>query len=326
MHKIHRRGFLKIAAASAAMPSLKMNSAFAQAWPNRHVRIIVPYAAGGAIDITARMLGGQLSDAWKQPVIIENMVGAGGNLGADAAAKSPPDGYTIFLAAVGFAVNKFLYTSLKYDPTADFAPVSLLTLQPNVMVVPNSSPAKTVKEFIDYAKAAKATFASSGVGTSMHLCGEMFKRSAGIEMTHVPYRGSAQVINDLIPGRVDVNFDSISAVWPHVQSGQLRGLAVTTTTRTPFAPDLPTIAETGIPGFDVAGWVGAFMPAHAPPELVDRINKDMVAALQKPDVKGKLESLGAVVTASTPGGLAGHLKSEMDKWGPVIRDANIKLG
>jgi tripartite-type tricarboxylate transporter receptor subunit TctC len=325
MQKPNRRDFMKIASA-APLPWLLSNSAFAQAWPNRNVRIIVPYAAGGAIDITARMLGGHLSDAWKQPVIIENMVGAGGNLGADAAAKSPSDGYTIFLAAVGFAVNKFLYTSLRYDPTTDFTPVSLLTLQPNVMVVPNSSPAKTVTEFINHAKTSKLTFASSGVGTSMHLCGEMFKRSAGIEMTHVPYRGSAQVINDLIPGRVDVNFDSISAVWPHVQSGQLRALAVTTPVRTPFAPELPTIAESGIPGFDVAGWVAAFMPVHSPPELVDRINKDIVAALQKPDVKGKLEDLGAVVTASTPARLADHLKSEMDKWGPVIRDANIKLG
>jgi tripartite-type tricarboxylate transporter receptor subunit TctC len=252
----------------------------------------------------------------------ENKPGAGGNIATDLAAHSDPDGYTVLIVGPGLATNQFLYPQLSYDPVGDFAPVTMLITQPNMMCVPNSSTAKSVQEFIAYCNdnRGKVTYASSGNGTTLHLCGELFKRLAKVEMTHIPYRGGAPAINDLIPGRVDVIFDNVPSIVSHVKVGSLRGLAVTTKQRVAVVPDLPTIAESGVPGFDVFSWFGFFVPV-----IIARINADTNAALVYPAVKSRFEELGANPKGSTPAELAAFLKSEIDKWGPVIRDARIKL-
>jgi tripartite-type tricarboxylate transporter receptor subunit TctC len=301
--------------------------AFAQAWPSRIVRLIAPFPPGGGTDGVARIVAGRLSEIWGQQVIVENRPGAGSNIGAEAAVRSDPDGYTILIGSLPLAVNRFLYPSLGYDSVTDLAPVSLICTYPNVMAVPNSSPAKSVQEFIAHAKANRGTltFASSGIGTSPHLAGELFKRMAGIEMTHVPYRGVAPAMNDLIPGRVDVMFNTIGGLLPQVRAGQVRGLAVSTAERFPTASDLPTVAESGVPGFDVSAWYALFAPAKTPPDIIAKINADTAAALFDPAVKGKLEHLGVLVGHSTPQQLAALLKSEMDKWGPIIKAAGIAV-
>jgi tripartite-type tricarboxylate transporter receptor subunit TctC len=224
------------------------------------------------------------------------------------------------------ATNRFLYGSLSYDPVGDFAPVSMLITQPNMMCVPNSSPAKSVKEFIDFCNAnkGKVTYASSGNGTTLHLSGELFKRQAKVEMTHVPYRGGAPAINDLIPGRVDVIFDNMPSIISHVRSGTVRGIAVTTKDRVKIVPDVPTVGET-VPGYEVFSWFGFFVPARTPKEIIAKINVDTNAALVYPAVKTRFEELGAVPKGSTEAELAAFLKSETDKWGPVIKDAQIKV-
>lgn len=324
---LNRRHFLSVTAGALAAPAVYTSHAFGQAWPNRSVRIIVPFAPAGATDITARLLANRLSEVWGQPVVVENKPGAGGNVGADLAAKSEPDGYTIFIVGPGQATNKFLYPSLTYDPVADFQPVSLLLTQPNMMCVPNSSPAKSVKEFIDHCKAnaGKVTYASSGNGTTLHLSGELFKKLAGVQMTHIPYRGSGPLMNDLIPGRVDVVFDNAPSISPHAKAGAVRALAVTTMKRIPIAPELPTIDESGVKGFDVFSWFAFFLPVKTPKEIAAKLNADTVAALKHDSVRKRLLELGAEPVGSTPEDLAKHLKSEMDKWGPIITEAKIRI-
>jgi tripartite-type tricarboxylate transporter receptor subunit TctC len=258
--------------------------------------------------------------------VIENKGGAGGNIGADNVAHSEADGYSILISGPGMATNRFLYPSLTYDPVGDFAPVSMLITQPNMMCVPNTSPAKSVKEFIDYCNAnkGKVTYASSGNGTTLHLSGELFKRMAHVEMRHVPYRGGAPAITDLIPGRVDTIFDNMPSIINHVRNGSVRALAVTTRERVAVVPDIPTIGET-VPGYDVISWFAFFVPVKTPADVVAKINADTNAALVDPTVKSRFEDLGAVPKGSTQAELAAFLQSETDKWGPVIRDAQIKL-
>ncbi len=299
--------------------------AAAQNFPTRVVRLICPFPPGGATDVIARIMAGRLSQAWPQQVIVENKPGAGGNLGAEAAAHAEPDGHTLFIVSFGHAVNRFLYPSLGYDPVADFAPVTLICLQPNIMVVPVSSPAHSCAEFIAHARAnrGKLSYASSGNGTSIHLCGALFNQLTGLELTHVPYRGSAPALNDLIPGRVDVMFDNITSSLPHVQAGTLRGLAVTTAKRVPAVPDLPPVADT-VPGFDVSSWFALFLPARTPAAIVTKIHDDAVAVLADPAVKPQFEKLGAELVGSSPAELAAFLAAEMDKWGPIIKTANIR--
>jgi tripartite-type tricarboxylate transporter receptor subunit TctC len=320
-----RRHFLGFAAAIAA-PAILTSRARGADWPAKPVRIVVPFTPGGSTDITARLVGNRLQEIWGQTVVIENKGGAGGNIAADAVAHSDADGYTIFISGPGMATNRFLYPSLSYDPVGDFAPVTMLILQPNMMCVPNTSPAKSVKEFIDFCNTnkGKVTFASSGNGTTLHLSGELFKRLAKVEMTHIPYRGGAPAINDLIPGRVDVIFDNMPSIISHVRSGSVRGIAVTTKDRVSIVPDVPTIGET-VPGFDVVSWFAFFVPAKTPADIVAKINADTNAALVYPAVKSRFEDLGAVPKGSTSAELAAFLQSETDKWGPVIRDAQIKL-
>jgi tripartite-type tricarboxylate transporter receptor subunit TctC len=323
---LNRRRFVGLATATVTAPSILSSRALSADWPVKPVRVVVPFAPGGSTDITARLVSNRLQEVWGQSVVVENKPGAGGNIAADMVAHSDPDGYTIFISGPGMATNQFLYPSLTYDPVGDFAPVTMLITQPNLMCVPNSSPAKSVKEFITYCNEnkGKVTYASSGNGTTLHLSGELFKRMAKVEMTHIPYRGGAPAINDLIPGRVDVIFDNMPSIISHVRAGSLRGLAVTTRERVGVVADIPTIAET-VPGFDVFSWFGFFVPARTPEGVVARINADTNAALVYPQVKSRFEDLGAVPKGSTQAELAAFLKSEVDKWGPVIREARIRV-
>jgi tripartite-type tricarboxylate transporter receptor subunit TctC len=322
---ITRRYLLAASAATALAPGGR--TALAQAWPTRFVRLIVPYPAGGGADAIARIVANRLSETWGQQVVIENRGGAGGNIASEAVARSVPDGYTLYLAGEFQATNIFAYPKLSYDPVADFLPVSLVVQYPVAIVVPNSSPARSIGEFIAYAKAnrGKLTLASPGYGTGPHLAGELFKRVAGIELTHVPYRGAAPALQDLVPGRVDSLVNNIAPIVPLMQQGQVRVLAVTTAKRTPAAPDVPTVAESGMAGFDVSGWYAFFVPANTPPAIVRRMHADTVAALAEPAVKARLEQLGLFVVGSTPEQLARFLKAEMDKWGPLIKEAGIRI-
>src|SRR3954447_21558384 len=326
---LNRRRFVCLAAASLAAPAIISSRARGAGidWPAKPVRIVVPFTPGGSTDITARLVGNRLQEVWGQTVVVENKGGAGGNIAADMVAKSDPDGYTIFIVGPGMATNKFLYPSLSYDPIGDFAPVTTLITQPNMMCVPNTSPAKSVAEFIAFCNEnrGKVTYASSGNGTTLHMSGELFKRLAKVEMTHIPYRGGAPAINDLIPGRVDVIFDNMPSILQHVKGGSLRGLAVTTKDRVRATPEIPTIAASGVPGFDVFSWFGFFVPAKTPQDVIAKINADTRDALVYPQVKSRFEELGADPKGSTPAELAAFLQSEIEKWGPVIRDAQIRV-
>jgi tripartite-type tricarboxylate transporter receptor subunit TctC len=321
---INRRQLVALAATSA-LASAVIRPVFAQAWPTRPAYVVVPYAPGGSTDVVARVTAERLSRIWGQQVIIENKPGAGTNFGAEVVAKSDPDGYTMLMGTSALATTRNLYRSLRYAIT-DLAPVTLVCTFPLLMLVPNSSPAKSVAEFIAFAREnkGKVTFASSGVGTTPHLAGELFKRMSGVEMTHVPYRGDAPALTDTMAGRVDLQIGG-PVMLEQVRGGQVRGLAVTTAKRSPAAPELPTVAEAGVPGFDVAGWYALFVPAKTPPAIVEKMHIDTVTALSDPVVKAKLEQVGMVVAGSTSEELAALLQFEIEKWGAVIKDAKITL-
>jgi tripartite-type tricarboxylate transporter receptor subunit TctC len=298
-------------------------SASAQVWPNRPVIAVVPFPPSGNVDITARLVGAPFAAALGQQLVVENRPGAGGNIGNEAVARAAPDGYTVLFTQGGIAVNQFLYKNLKYDTARDFAPVSLLVLVPNVVVVPASLPVKTMAEFIEYAKLKKLLYSSAGNGTSSHLSGELLKRRLGIEMTHVPYRGTALGVTDMIAGRVDVTCDNVSAVLPHIKSGALRALAVTTQERLAVLPDVPTMDASGIKDFKSSGWTAVFVPVKTPVEIITKINQALVGATRQADVRKTMEQVGNVVVGSTPAELAKFVKDESDAWGPIIREANI---
>jgi tripartite-type tricarboxylate transporter receptor subunit TctC len=324
---ITRRRLLAASAATLA-PVLLARAARAQGpastWPTRFVRLIVPFPPGGGTDAVARILVQRLSEMWGQQVVIENRGGAGSNIGNEVAARAEPDGYTILFATVALAINRHMHASLPYDAIADFAPITVLANYPNVMTVPNSSPARSVAEFIALAKAKPGMlFGSSGVGTSPHLSGELFARMAGLEMVHVPYRGAGPAIIDLIPGRLDMMFNTIGATLPHVRSGRIRALAVTSPERFQSVPDLPTVAESGLPGFDVVGWYGLAAPVKTPAEIVRRINADVLVALREPAVRTRLEDLGVGIVGSTPEAMAAHIRADSAKWEPIIKAAGI---
>jgi tripartite-type tricarboxylate transporter receptor subunit TctC len=319
------RSLLQLAAATIALPLIISQPAIAQSYPNRYVRLVVPFPPGGGGDAIGRPLANGLSEAWGQQVVVENKGGAGGNIGSQSVAQASPDGYTLLLGGPFLAINPWLYPTSGYDPIANLAPVSLVTIIPNLMMVPNASPARSVAEFIAYArsKQGNATFASTGIGASPHLSGELFKRMAGVALTHVPYRGAGPALNDLIPGRVDAMFSNLPGVLPQAQSGTIRGLAVTSAKRSAATPEIPTIAET-LPGYKVSSWWGVFAPAGTPLDIVAKIHSDTVAALVRPSVKQRLEAIGAPPISSTPQELAALLKADMQKWGPIIKEAGIK--
>lgn len=322
---ITRRRFAQMAAAASMGSVVTGRVAHAQAWPTRFVRIIVPFPAGAPPDVGGRLIAARLSEMWGQQVIVENRPGAGGNVGTAAVARSAPDGYTVLMAAFTHAVNPFLYRSPGYDPIADFAPVTLVSVQPCIMIVPNSSPAHSVAEFIAHARAnrSRINYASAGHGTAPHLAGELFKRITGIEMTHVPYRTGAQ--QDVIAGRVDVMFVVAGSGIALMRAGQVRALAVTGTQRLAAAPELPTVAEVGVPGFEVSTWWGLFVPAKTESGIVTKIHADTIAVLRETDIQGRYQDLGSMPIGSTAEELAQFLRAEMEKWRTVIQEVQITI-
>ncbi|MEK1928535.1 MAG: tripartite tricarboxylate transporter substrate binding protein [Pararhizobium sp.] len=317
-----------LALAMAATSTLMLGGgAQAQEFPDRPVTLVVPFAAGGSTDVVARIIGQKMSDDLGQQVIVENVAGAGGNLGADRVARAEPDGYTILMGTVAtHALNPLILKTKPYDPEKDFAPVSLLVLVPNVLVVNPQLPAKNVAELLALLKAApdQYAYASSGNGTPLHLSGELFKKMAGVSMQHVPYKGSGPALNDVIGNQVPIMFDNLPSSSGHIKSGTLRALAVTTKERAPSFPDVPTIAET-IPGYETYTWNALFAPAGTPKEAIDRLNASARKALADPAVAEKMKGFSATIVGSTPDELAAHVKAELAKWGPVVKDANVQM-
>lgn len=318
---IDRRSFIVTAASLVFAGS----SASAQTWPSRSIIAIVPFPPSGNVDITARLVGAPVSAALSQPLVVENRPGAGGNIGNEVVARAAPDGYTFLFTQGGIAVNQFLYKNLKYDTARDFEPVSLLVLVPNVIVVPASSPAKTMQEFIAYAKSKKLLYASAGNGTSSHLSGELLKRKLGVEMSHIPYRGTMPAVTDMIGGRVDVTCDNVSALLPHIRSGALRALAVTTAERLAVLSDVPPMDASGIKDFKSSGWTAVFAPAKTPPEIVEKMHRALADAIRQPDVRKIMEQVGNVVVGSSQDELRKFVKDETDTWGPIIKEAKITI-
>jgi len=320
----HRRQFLHLAAGAAALPALS-SVVWAQAYPSRPVRLIVPFAAGGPNDILSRLLGQWLAERLGQPFITENRPGAGGNIGTEAVVRASPDGHTLLQVSTFNAINATLYERLSFNFIRDIAPVATIIRGPFVMVVNPSVPARTIPEFITYAKAnpGKINFASPGNGTTAHVGGELFKMMTGVNMVHVPYRGGAPALTDLIAGQVQVYFAPTVASIEHIRTGKLRALAVTTATRSEALPDIPTVGEF-VPGFEASIWYGMGAPKNTPAEIVDRLNKEINAGLVNPKIKSQLGDLGGTVFVSSPADFGNVISDETEKWAKVIRAANIK--
>jgi len=304
-------------------------AAAAQDWPARQqIRFVVPYPPGGASDVTARLLGAKLTEALNQAVVVDNRPGANGIIALENVAKSDPDGYTLLMANLGpNAINAAIYSKLPFDPIKDFTPITLTTVVPLVVLVNPSLPIHSMGDLIAQAKAApnQLSFASAGTGAANHLAGEMMKSMAGIQMLHVPYKGDTPSIQDVIAGNVSMMFPTLIGGMPLIDSGKLRPIAVTSIKRAPALPKLPTVAESGIPDFDAVSWGGVMGPAGMPPEIVQRLNAEIVKILKMPDVQEKLAGLGAQIVASSPDDFAKYLKAEIDKWGKVARESNIRL-
>ena len=325
-------GMAKLAAVTLAL--IVAGNAVAQAaWPARPVKIVVPFAPGGTTDLLARAMATELSKVFPQPVIVENRVGAGGNLGADVVAKSAADGYTLLMGTVGtHGINKSLYARMPFDPQKDFAPITLVAGVPNVMVM-NTEKARSlgianVSDFIKYARAnpGKLNMASSGNGTSIHLAGELFKSMTGIFMAHIPYTGSGPALLGLLSGNVDVMFDNLPSALPQIKSGKLTGFAVTSAQRSGAIPELPTIEEAGkLKGFDASSWFGLLAPAGTPPDVVNRVQQEVAKALSSPAVKEKLLAQGAIPSGNTPQEFARFIDAEIKKWAPVVKASGAKV-
>jgi tripartite-type tricarboxylate transporter receptor subunit TctC len=325
MNRMARVVTLMLASVALAVVGGK---AWAQAWPSKPIKYIVPFAPGGTTDILARTISEKLSVALGQPVVVENKPGAGGGLGADFTAKAAPDGYTIMGGTIStHAINASLYANLPYDPVKDFVAVTLIARVPNMLVINPNIPAKNVTELIALLKAnpGKYTFASSGNGTSQHLSGELFKSMAGVDMQHIPYKGSPPALQDVVGGQVSMTFDNITTAWPLAKAGKLRALAVTTAKRSSVAPDVPTLAESGLSGFEVGSWQGVFAPAGTPPDIVKRLNAEIVKIINMPDVKEKLTALGAEPVGDTPEQFAAYVKAEGVKWSDVVKKSGAKV-
>ncbi len=321
-HPFTRRALLTaLAAATAGALPL---AASAQSYPSKPITIIVPFSAGGTTDILARVVGQALTTELGQSVIVDNRAGAGGNIGASLAAKAPADGYTLFMGTVGtHAINAALYKKMPFDPIKDFAPLTRVANVPNLLVANPAQPYKTVQELIAYAKAnpGKVNFGSSGSGSSIHLSGELFKSMAKVDMQHVPYKGSAPAVTDLLGNQIGIMFDNMPSAIQHVRSGKLRPLAVTTAKRSPELPDVPTIAEAGVPGYEATSWFGLFAPAGTPAPVVAQLNKAIVKVLNLPDVKKKIAEQGGEVVAETPEQFAAFIQKEAVKWGKVVKES-----
>ena len=309
------------------MPILFATNVVAQEWPNKPIQWIVPFPPGGAMDVMARALAEKSSKSLGQAVVIENKPGAGGNIGADFVARSDADGYTMMITSIGMATNKYLYPKLSYDPVKDFSPVSLIAIVPNVLVTNATQPnVKTVSDVIANAKAqpGKLTYASAGNGSSIHLAGEVFTSMAKIDMQHIPYKGSNPAVTDLLGGQVNYMFDSITSAKPHIDSGKLRPIGITTSKRSKALPNVPTIAESGLPGYEVTPWFAVFVPAATPKPIVNKLNAALLDALKSPEIKAKFDGIGAEPLGTTPDELASYLNKEIERWGKVISTNNIK--
>jgi tripartite-type tricarboxylate transporter receptor subunit TctC len=322
--KLPRRQFLHLTAGAAALSAVS-HFAWAQAYPTRPVRLVVGFPPGGGTDITARLIGQWLSERLGQQFVIENRPGAGSNLATEGVARAAADGYTLLLVSAAHAINATLYDRLNYNFLRDFAPVAGIIRVPNVMEVNPSLPPKSVSEFIAYAKAnpGKVNYASGGNGTAQHLSGELFKMMTGVVMVHVPYRGDAPALTDLIGGQVQVMFGSIPPSVEHIRAGKLRALAVTTATRSEALPDIPTVSDF-VPGYEASAWYGIGAPRNTPAEIVDKLNKEINAALSDPKIKARLADLGGTVLSGSPADFGKLIADETEKWGKVIRAANIK--
>ncbi|SDC81477.1 Tripartite-type tricarboxylate transporter, receptor component TctC [Paracidovorax valerianellae] len=313
-----------ISAAAAVVPA----GAFAQAFPNKPITIIVPFAAGGTTDILARVIGQGLSAELGQSVVVDNRAGAGGNIGGQMAARAPADGYTLFMGTVGtHAINAALYKKMPFDPVKDFAPLTRVANVPNLLVANPNQPYKSVQELIAYAKAnpGKVNFGSSGSGSSIHLSGELFKSLAKVDMQHVPYKGSAPAVTDLLGNQIGIMFDNMPSAIQHVRSGKLRPIAVTTAKRSPELPDVPTIAEAGVPGYEATSWFGMFAPAGTPAPIVAQLNKALVKVLSQPETKKKLADQGAEPVSETPEQFAAFIQAESAKWGKVVKESGASV-
>jgi tripartite-type tricarboxylate transporter receptor subunit TctC len=324
-----RRAFTNaILAALAALGGVMTARAAEDDYPNRPVKIIVPFAPGGSTDVVARILAEKLAVELKQSFVVDNRPGASGNIGADAVAKSPADGYTLLMGTTGvLSINGHLYKNLSYDPEKDFAPVSYTSLITNILVVNPDVPARTVPELIRLAKSKPGalTFASSGAGSSTHLSGELFKSMTGIDILHVPYRGSSQALIDLIGGQVTMLFDNAPSAIPFIQQGRLRALAVTSTKRLPNLPDIPTIEESGVSGYESLSWSGILAPAATPRPIINKLNVAIERILAMDDVRQRFATLGVEAVGGSPEAFTRHVRAESDKWGKVIKTANITI-
>lgn len=325
--KLTRRGALTLGFTALTVLGSGIQAA-AQGFPDRAVTLVVPFAAGGSTDVVARIVAQKMSEDLGQQVIVQNVAGAGGNLGADNVARADPDGYTILMGTVAtHALNPLILKTKPYDPEKDFAPISLLVVVPNVLVVNPELPAKTVEELLALLKAKpdEYAYASSGNGTPLHLSGELFKKMAGVSMQHIPYKGAGPALNDVIGNQVPIMFDNLPSSSSHIKAGTLRALAVTTAERAPSFPDVPTVAESGIPGYETYTWNALFAPANTPEPVVARLNEAANKALADPAVVERMKEFSATIVASTPQELAAHVKAELEKWTPVVRDANIQM-
>jgi tripartite-type tricarboxylate transporter receptor subunit TctC len=317
------RGVFLLAAALFAGCCAAQPSAF----PAKPLRFVIGFTPGGPSDILARAVGQKLGERWGQQVVVENRPGAGGNLAAEAVAKSAPDGYTWLLGNNSIlATNQSLYRKLPYDPLKDFAPVALVAVQPNILVVHPDVPAKSVAELIALAKQnpGKLNYASSGAGAAAHLAGELFKTMAGVDMVHVPYKGAQPALTDLIAGQVQLMFATSASVIPYMKAGRLRALAVTTAQRSPSVPELPTVSEAGLAGFEATTWHGVVVPAATSPDIVERLNQDINAVLNEKDLRERLAGLGAEIATGTPREFADYIAREIPKWSKVVRDSGAQ--
>ncbi len=315
-----------LAGAAASLAVGASGAQAADAFPAQPVRIVVPQTTGGASDTLARILAQGLSDKWKQPVVVENRPGAGGNLGMDAVARSPADGYTLLMSYEGtHAINGSVYKDLPFDPQKDFDPVATVAILPFVAVTHPQSGLRSLPELVEAARKSRLNYGSAGNGSANHLLGEMFNSAADIKLVHVPYRGAAPAIQDLLGGRLHVVFTSLPSVKAFIDAHTLRALAVTSAERTPAAPDVPTVAESGYPGFDVSPWFGIFAPAGVPPERITRINQDINALLESPDIDQKLRAQGAVPYASSPEAFRKLLGDSIAKWAGAVRASGARL-
>ena len=317
------RVFVILLATVAAVPFAE-----AQAYPAKPIRLVVPFPPGGPLDVIARTIGQKATEDWGQPVIVDNRPGAGGDIGADIVAKSAPDGYTIVMGALStHAVNVTLYGNLPYDPIKDFAPIGLVAITPNVLVLNPNVPATSVQELIRYAKAnpGKLSFGSGSNGSAGHLAGELFKVDAGVDMVHVPYKGGAPAMQDLLAGQIQLMFDNLANSMPQVKAGKLKALAVTTAKRSSLVPDLPTLTEAGVPNFDIYTWFGLLAPAGTPKDIIAKWNAELVKILGTPEVKERLLAQGAEPAPGSPEQFAALIKSEIPKYAKIVKDSGAKV-